>query len=163
MKKMLKQIKRLNGELEIFMFQLYNGLKLVSLVKEKKKFYRLYNPMVIMHGITEDGKEFYKLFPYQPALVVDSPNTLLRKKDTQVFEPTDAFKMHYMQRISGAKPSNKEGKKSVKSPSKEEANKVTFHNFRKYQNKANLANLTIVVNNTNNTSNTTDPDGPEAA
>ena len=113
MKKLIKTIQRLNDALPIMIIQLANSTRIIGLCDEKKKVIHVYSPMYIALGVTEQGQELVKLLPFAPVMMVDTSNTIIRKKDCLLFLPSDSFKAHYLSRLTG-KGERKQGKSEKK-------------------------------------------------
>lgn len=131
MSKILKKINKVNTPLNIYLLRFSNGMRLISFVLETKKHFHLYHPMMLS-SVEENGKKGLELVNFQSPQIVDTPNTIVSKKDCMVFQPTDEFKLHYVNTISNpsAPKKQKQVKKSVDNSSN---NVIQFSNFRKYQ------------------------------
>lgn len=99
-------------------------------------------------GMTDEGKNTASLTPWFPALMVESSNTIIRKKDVQIFEPSETFQGYYLKKLTSGSSGESSKKKESK---KSDANVIEFSKFRKTQG----ANLSLVTANT-------DP-GPDVA
>lgn len=144
MKNLIEQSQKLLGETDLMIFMLPNGTLLVSLCKEKKNHFELFQPRLVFKGHNDKGQEFVKIRPWIPEMIVESTNTIIDKKNLVLFFPSEKFKLMYLENING-----KATKIEQINLPKEEANTtnniIEFANFRKHQKKSNLS---LVVANT---------------
>lgn len=154
---MISRIHNLQDTPEIMLLQMINGITIICMIKEKKKFLKVYNPMMIARATTPDGKEFVRLVPYQPDMVVQSSATIIKKKHIQMFVPSEQFKMHYITRLNQKQmdflKSTEEGQEEIKTEENDGNNDananniISFTKFRKYQ-KGKKGNTDLVLVNT---------------
>lgn len=158
---MISRIHNLQDTPEIMLLQMINGVTIICMIKEKKKFLKVYNPMMIARATTPDGKEFVRLVPYQPDMVVQSSATIIKKKHIQMFVPSEQFKMHYITRLNQKQmdflKSTEEGQEETKTEENDGNNDgnndananniISFTKFRKYQ-KGKKGNTDLVLVNT---------------
>jgi hypothetical protein len=140
--KVIKTVLALQGECNLLLFRLKDGTVLMALCKEKKKHFALYTPMKVTMGVTDEGKNTASLAPWFPSLMVESSNTVVRKKDVQIFEPSEQFQGYYLKKLTSS-PSNESSPKK-KDSKKSDGNVIEFTKFKKAQG----ANLSLVMANT---------------
>lgn len=140
MKNFITKVDKMNNQLDVVLIQINTGLRLCSLVKEKGKYLELYNPLTVVYGINENGEEFIKLISYQLPMTVESSNTIIRKKDCQVFIPSEMLRSYYLKRVlalsnvtNNQKKSKKKEEVTQKAVIEPESNVIDFTKFRKFK------------------------------
>lgn len=152
--KIRDKLKTISSDKNIAILVLRMGLTIITHMVEKRKKIELYNPMVLIQGIREDGNISVSLVLWMSPHTIAAPHTIIHKRDIVcAFLPSERLFMHYLSSVNDNKKMIMEAKnfqaneaKTIKDKIKKPSSNNVVVSLTDYKNKK------TTKDNTNNDS-----------